>query len=146
MRLRNVLTRARSGPGPVVAVLAVLFAGMTICAGTTLAAAHPASNAAAVTAGPAPHILDFARGLRGARLKLPKGPSRVAVAANVDGCDHDYGRVSQCVPWTIPAPAADRCQWLAAHGFGPLKVTGRDRLDLDTNRDGVACDHPDAGA
>jgi hypothetical protein len=148
MRLPYVSARIRRGPGLVIAIL-VLVVGAVVVAGTTAASAGPGPSlavpAAAARPGPAPHILDFARGLRGARLKLPSGPHHVSVAWNVDGCDHDYGAVSQCVPWTIPTSAGHGCQWLAAHGFGLLKVHGRDRLGLDTNHDGTACDHGDAG-
>ena len=135
----------------VIALLAAVAVAVAIAATAAVAAAgDPAARLAvpesAAGTRPAPHILDFARGLRGARLKLPKGPSHVTVAWNVDGCDHDYGRADQCVPWTVPAPPGDGCQWLAAHGFAPLKVRGRDRLGLDTNHDGVACGRGDAGA
>jgi len=118
-------------------------------AGTTASAAHDAPylavSAKAAAQRPAPYIHDFARGLRDKPLKNPSGPHHVAVAWNVDGCDHDYGTVNQCVPWNIPAPAGQRCQWLKANGFGPLKVAGRDREHLDTNRDGIACDTGDNG-
>jgi hypothetical protein len=150
MRWRNVLTWARSGPRPATATLAALIGCVTIVAGATVAAAHPTPSLSvsksAVRARPAPHILDFARDLHGARLKLPKGPHHVTVAWNVDGCDHDYGSANKCVPWTIPAPAGQGCEWLAAHGFGLLPVRGRDRLGLDTNHDGIACDKGDVGA
>ena len=150
MRLKSVLTWVRSGPGPAAAAatLTAVFAGVTVFAGATIAAAHPAPVLAVSVpaAAPAPHILPFAQDLLGARLALPAGPLHVAVAWNVDGCDHDYGSASQCVPWTIPAPAGQGCQWLAAHGFGPLKVNGRDRLGLDANQDGIACDQGDQGA
>ena len=146
----NVLTRVRSTRRRAAATVIVLLAAMVVVAGATAAAAGPAPSLsvqkAAAGARPAPHILDFARGLRGARLKLPKGPSHVPVAWNVDGCDHDYGGANQCVPWTIPASAGHGCPWLAAHRFGPLKVHGRDRLGLDTNHDGIACDQGDVTA
>lgn len=153
--MRNVPARARSVRNSTArrrtaTIVIALLAAVAIVVGATAAAARPDPSLpvpkAAVGARPAPHILDFARGLRGARLKLPKGPHHVAVAWNVDGCDHDYGNANQCVPWTIPAPAGQGCQWLAAHGFGPLKVRGRDRLGLDTNHDGIACDKGDVGA
>jgi hypothetical protein len=78
----------------------------------------------------------------------PKNPrkSGVKVAEGYDGCDHTYGEISQCVPWTFPAMArSERCDWLSEHGFGPLTVHGRDRHKLDTNRDGVACYRGDLG-
>jgi hypothetical protein len=162
MGLKDVTDRIGKGRGLAIltlvagaAVAAGVIAAGAVAAGATAAAAHPAASlpaaktaaraaAGVVVSRPAPHILNFARGLRGQRLPLPEGPHHVTVAWNVDGCDHDYGRAGQCVPWTVPAPAGQGCQWLSAHGFGPLKVRGRDRLHLDANHDGVACDKGDA--
>jgi hypothetical protein len=131
----------------------LVLAGSVIVAGPTEATPRPAPSLpvsrAAAAAHPAAHVLPFAQDLRGARWKLPKGPSRVPVAWNVDGCDHDYGAASQCVPWQFPGsaavPAGQGCAWLAAHGFGPLPVRGRDRLGLDTNQDAIACGPGDKG-
>jgi hypothetical protein len=148
MSVRKILIRMRHVPRHAVAIFAIVAAG-TIAGGAT-AVAHPEPSLSvpksAVGAKPVPHILNFARDLRGQRLKLPAGPQRVPVPWNVDGCDHGYGTVNQCVPWTIPASAGQRCPWLAAHGFGPLKVHGRDRQNLDVNHDGMACDKGDVGA
>jgi hypothetical protein len=68
----------------------------------------------------------------------------VAVPVNVDGCDHDYGLASQCVPTTYPPGVTDRCAWLLAHGYGPLPIVGADRQQLDTDHNGIACDPGDA--
>jgi hypothetical protein len=72
-------------------------------------------------------------------LPSPTGsPSQKPV--NVDGCDHNYGPVNVCVPWTFPAGITDKCGWLRQHGYTlPLAVHGTDRQGLDTNRDGSAC-------
>ncbi|MGW7195069.1 galactose oxidase-like domain-containing protein [Streptomyces chryseus] len=70
-----------------------------------------------------------------------KGPKAgVKLPEGYDGCDHAYGEVSACVPWKFPAkvPAADRCAWLKAKGYGVLDVR-RDRHGLDRNKDGRAC-------
>jgi len=147
MSMRNVLVRMRRVPGHTVAIFAIVAGGIIV--GGATAAAHPEPSLlvpkSAVGTKPTPHILDFAQDLRGERLKLPAGPRRVPVPWNVDGCDHDYGTVNQCVPWTVPASVGQRCQWLAAHGFSPLKVRGRDRQNLDSNHDGMACDKGDVG-
>jgi hypothetical protein len=148
MNLKSIFAWVRTGRGLALVILIALFAASVgVLARPTMAAAHP--SAAMVvshkTDRPAPHVFAFARDLHGSRWKLPKGPSHVKVAWNVDGCDHAYGSANQCVPWDIPGPARNRCHWLAAHGFGKLKIRGRDRLHLDTNRDGVACDKGDAG-
>ncbi|MCX5204563.1 DUF1929 domain-containing protein [Streptomyces sp. NBC_00237] len=80
----------------------------------------------------------------------PKAPRGVLLADGYDGCDHAYGTVSTCVPWTFPQleqgrphsklapPVADRCEWLKSKGYGPLEAR-RDRHGLDRDGDGVAC-------
>jgi hypothetical protein len=149
MNAQKILNSLRKRPRRTALIAVPLVAVAAVVAGTTASAAHDtphlAVSAKAGAQRPAPYIHDFARGLRDKPLKNPSGPHHVGVAWNVDGCDHDYGTVNQCVPWNIPAPAGQRCQWLAAQGFGPLKVAGRDREHLDTNRDGVACDAGDKG-
>lgn len=68
------------------------------------------------------------------------GHHGVKMAAGFDGCDHAYGRIGQCVPWTFPKmPRADRCAWLLDRGYGRLEVHGRDRHRLDRDKDGIAC-------
>jgi len=144
MNLKSVLARVRTGPAlATAALIALITAGITVLALTTTVPAH--ASPAVKRPTPAPHILNFANKLSGARIKLPTGPTHVAVPWNVDGCDHAYGTANQCVPWTIPGRAANRCHWLAAHGFGKLKVRGTDRLHLDTNGDRMACNKGDAG-
>ena len=65
--------------------------------------------------------------------------ARLSMAPNLDGCDHDYGTVAQCVPATFPAGVTDKCAWLAAHGFKNLKVVGVDRQNLDPDGNKIAC-------
>ncbi|MDH6131489.1 hypothetical protein P3T37_000858 [Kitasatospora sp. MAA4] len=101
---------------------------------------------------PAPHVMDFAQGLSAPARRSAAVPQAggAPVAATADGCDHAYGDINVCVPWTFPAAAGtapgDGCRWLLAHGYPALAVHGRDRLGLDTDHDGTACDHGDAGA
>ncbi|GAA3064735.1 hypothetical protein GCM10020000_55470 [Streptomyces olivoverticillatus] len=50
-----------------------------------------------------------------------------------------------CVPTVFPqsvaATAQARCSWLKGHGYGKLKVNGRDDpLGLDPDHNGWACD------
>ena len=64
----------------------------------TAAPAAPTSTRRA-----APHINPFATALTGTR-RLPdptRGP--VTLPEGFDGCDHAYGTLRQCVPWTFPA-------------------------------------------
>ncbi len=149
MDAHKILGNVREHPRRMALIVAPLVAGAAVFAGATASAAHDAPHLAvpakAAAERAAPYIHDWARGLRDKPLKNPSGPRHVAVAWNVDGCDHDYGAANQCVPWSIPAAAGQRCQWLKAHGFGPLKVAGRDRENLDTNNDGIACDAGDNG-
>jgi len=113
---------------------------------TKIATPSPPSAAAAtrtpgrVAAVAEPYVQDFA-GQPGAK-PLPKLPSPTvthSVRANVDGCDHNYGEVTQCVPWTFPPGTADKCDWLRERGFKELRVAGTDRQKLDDDHDGVAC-------
>jgi hypothetical protein len=68
----------------------------------------------------------------------------VAVApAGLGGCEREYGTSAHCVPSSYPPGVTDRCAWLRAHGYEPLQVIGPDRLGLDTNHNGVACDPGD---
>lgn len=92
---------------------------------------------------PAPFEQNFAHGAP-TLAPLPSPTALHAVAAHIDGCDHNYGRPGQCVPWTFPPGTTDRCEWLLAHGLAALPVVGTDRLNLDANDDGIACGHVDA--
>jgi hypothetical protein len=149
MDAKKILGNVRGRPRRTALMIAPLVAGAAIFAGATASAAHDAPHldvpAKAAAQRPGPYVHDFARGLKNKPLRNPRGPRHVTVAWNVDGCDHDYGTANQCVPWAIPAPAGQRCQWLSAHGFGPLRVYGRDRQNLDSNQDGIACDTGDNG-
>ncbi|WP_327064849.1 hypothetical protein [Kitasatospora sp. NBC_01302] len=163
-------TPRRRAAGPLTVALAALgtaAAGLTLAltlpattarshpapSGTVLTGAAPA-GAAAQQQGPqqrpAPHVMDFAQGLDDPAKQPPPQADSTPVPATADGCDHAYGDINVCVPWTFPpaagtAPGAG-CRWLLAHGYPPLAVHGRDRLGLDTDHDGTACDHGDAGA
>ena len=116
---------------------------------TARAAPEPPSTAdkratptTAVSAGP--HLQPYALALGGAvhpSLAPPTTP--VAQPITVDGCDHDYGTPNQCVPITYPAGVGNRCAWLIAHGFGPMKVVGTDAEHLDSDHNGIACDPGD---
>ncbi|WP_460363166.1 hypothetical protein, partial [Actinocorallia lasiicapitis] len=64
------------------------------------------------------------------------------VAEGYDGCDHNYGTVSQCVPWRFPdgiGRVPDKCEWLRLNGFRDLPVVGKDRQGLDADGDKIAC-------
>ncbi|GAA0688810.1 hypothetical protein GCM10010193_48650 [Kitasatospora atroaurantiaca] len=142
-------------------LVAVAVAGAA--AGTTLGLAQASPTAApapatvvqqdSAQATPAPHILDFAHGLKDSPKKLPASATAVPQPVDVDGCDHDYGVIGQCVPVAFPpgvgTSTQERCDWLKAHGFKELKVHNRakaadkDKLKLDKNKDGVACGRGD---
>lgn len=90
---------------------------------------------------PAPFVQNFAGQPGVARQKPRQRPTApVKVAPTIDGCDRAYGTIAQCVPVRFPAGVTDRCGWLRDHGFKDLKVTGRDRQNLDPDRNGIACD------
>jgi hypothetical protein len=110
----------------------------------------PGGTAVAPTANvvpavsPAPFVQPFADGPAASPLPKQKSPTApLEVSAFVDGCDHDYGTGTECVPLAFPGGvtgAEGKCAWLAAHGFTDLVVVGRDSQGLDADGDGVACD------
>ncbi|MFI1994167.1 hypothetical protein [Actinoplanes sp. NPDC020271] len=108
--------------------------------GKPVPAATPPANPVPAAA-PAPFVQHFASGATAGPLPRRKSPTAtVDVPAFVDGCDHNYGTPTQCVPLTFPPGVTDRCAWLAAHGFTQLLVAGRDDQHLDPDGDGTACD------
>jgi hypothetical protein len=72
---------------------------------------------------------------------LPSPTTTHFVRPNVDGCDHNYGEITQCVPWTFPPGTEDKCAWLTERGFHPLTVAAKDRQRLDPDGNKIACDH-----
>lgn len=63
------------------------------------------------------------------RVSQPVGPA-------VSGCDRHYGSANVCVPTVFPGEvkptALARCTWLKDHGYGPLRLNGKDDpLNLD---------------
>lgn len=127
----------------------VALAAAAVLASSVLAALSASVPADAVAAPgrsakaprPAPRVLPFASKPGPAKARIAKRPAKVPVAAFADGCDRAYGTIAQCVPLSFPKPAKgeSKCAWLAARGFGPLAVRGKDGQKLDSNRDGVAC-------
>jgi hypothetical protein len=119
-----------------------------LAAGSSAPPSVPPAAATAVPSSPAaggpaaePFVQNFA-GRPGAkpRKPLPSPTGTHHVRPNVDGCDHNYGEITQCVPWTFPAGTEDKCAWLAARGFGTLKVVAADRQRLDPDGNKIACD------
>jgi hypothetical protein len=100
--------------------------------------AAPPSRAAAAVAEPFVQTFADQPGVR-PRPPVPSPTATLRIAANIDGCDHNYGAPTQCVPWTFPAGTADKCGWLTEHGFAALKVVGTDRQHLDPDHDRIAC-------
>ncbi|MFI7547815.1 hypothetical protein [Actinoplanes sp. NPDC049599] len=108
------------------------------------AAATAASSSPAAPGGPVaePFVQNFA-GQPGVKpLKPLPSPTKTRyVRPNVDGCDHNYGEITQCVPWTFPPGTKDKCAWLTERGFLPLTVAAADRQKLDPDGNKVACDN-----
>lgn len=71
------------------------------------------------------------------------------MSPQISGCDRHYGSANVCVPTVFPETVRAtktksltraRCDWLAANGYGVLKVNGKDDpLRLDPDRNGRAC-------
>lgn len=135
------------------AVIAAMAGGTALVLPKAAPVAAPEQTVAVQQAAPgttpAPHILDFAKGLKNPPKKLPAAATPVPVPVDVDGCDHGYGTAGQCVPVVFPPGVGDstkeRCDWLKDHGFKELKVhdkvkaADKDKLKLDKNKDGIAC-------
>jgi hypothetical protein len=100
--------------------------------------AAPPSRAAAGVAEPFVQTFADQPGVR-PQPPVASPTATLRIAANIDGCDHNYGAPTQCVPWTFPAGTADKCGWLTEHGFAALKVVGTDRQHLDPDHDGIGC-------
>ena len=139
----TVLAGIRRHPGRALVVCAALV-GVSVFTGQTVASAGPEATLAVpqtqLRATAAPLVMNFDGSLTGQRMKTYTHPRVIAVAWNVDGCDHDYGQPNVCVPWKIPAASPEAaCAWLKAHGFGPLKVLGTNRQHLPENAAGYVC-------
>ncbi|MFD7546944.1 galactose oxidase-like domain-containing protein [Streptomyces sp. NPDC059816] len=106
---------------------------------------HGGAGAGAGAAeAPAPHVQDFADDLSAKPRKPLKKRGSQPVSPTVSGCDRHYGAAGVCVPTDYPpqvkATTAARCDWLARHDYGRLKVNGEtDPQRLDPDRDGIAC-------
>ncbi|MFE7132834.1 galactose oxidase-like domain-containing protein [Streptomyces sp. NPDC057638] len=93
---------------------------------------------------PAPRVHEFADALEKPARKPLKKRDSAPVSPKVSGCERAYGAAGVCVPVTFPATVARtteaRCDWLAARGFGRLKLNGTaDPHGLDRDNDGRAC-------
>jgi hypothetical protein len=113
--------------------------------GTGTGAATPEKAAKATRPGkratPAPFVQTFAGQPGITRQKPKRKPTApVKVAPAVDGCDRAYGTIAHCVPLRFPEGVTDKCAWLRERGFKDLKVVGKDRQQLDPDRNGIACD------
>lgn len=124
-RLRAGRVRPALGAGAV-----LLLAGGAIVTGAVRGDAGPGRPVSGPVASAPPHVIAQARGLTGRR--HPVGaPSQVPLPINVDGCNHDYGVVGQCVPIAAPGGGRVTCAVLKRSGLldQPLHV-GRDSLAL----------------
>jgi hypothetical protein len=121
-----------------------LAAGPSATPSVPPTSAAPGAPSSTAPAGPTaePFVQNFA-GQPGVRPRkpLPSPTTTHFVRPNVDGCDHNYGGITQCVPWTFPAGTTDKCLWLADRGFRDLRVAAADRQKLDPDGNKIACDH-----
>ena len=148
MKTKNVLGAIRLHPGRTLAVCVPLVA-VSVFTGTTMASAQPEATLAVspsqASATPAPYVPSFGDGTTAVpagktRVVRNKSDAPIKEPVNIDGCDHDYGTGSQCIPWHIPASSPQAaCAWLKANGFGSLKVYGTNRQHLPENSAGYVC-------
>ncbi|MEV6654196.1 galactose oxidase-like domain-containing protein [Streptomyces sp. NPDC051219] len=105
---------------------------------------HLGGPAALAQDAPSAHVHSFADDPEKAPKKPLKKRASAPVAPTIAGCDRHYGTANVCVPTVFPktvkATTKARCEWLAAHDYGRLKVNGKDDpLRLDPDRDGRTC-------
>jgi hypothetical protein len=141
---RTVATGVRRHPWRTAAAVCVPVLAASVITGTTMASARPAPylavSTSALSAAPAQHVLVFGSSPAKPVTDIKPGAVAVRESWNVDGCDHDYGTPNQCVPWAIPgATPQAKCAWLAANGFGALKVYRANRQDLPEDAQGYVC-------
>jgi len=143
MNTKNVFGAIRRHPGRTLAVCVPLVA-VSVFTGTTMASAQPEATLAvspsAASASPAPYVPYFGGSTAGNTHVVKNRDVPIKEPVNIDGCDHDYGTGSQCIPWHIPASSPQAaCAWLKANGFGSLKVYGTNRQHLPENSAGYVC-------
>jgi len=143
MNTKNIFGAIRRHPGRTLAVCVPLVA-VSVFTGSTMASAQPEATLAvspsAASASPAPYVPYFGGSVSGETRVVKNRDVPIKEPVNIDGCDHDYGTGSQCVPWQIPASSPQAaCAWLKANGFGPLKVYGTNRQHLPENSAGYVC-------
>lgn len=87
---------------------------------------------------------------RGVRVTSPRrasdvlgDPKKTGVLSS--GCAVGYGTAGQCVPARAPGAGATTCRTVLPAFPRGIRVTGRDTLHLDTDRDGLACGDGDRG-
>ncbi len=108
----------------------LLLAGGAIVTGAVRGEAGPGRAVPKPVASAPPHVVAQAQGLTGRRHRVGT-PSQVPLPIGVDGCNHDYGVVGQCVPIAAPGGGRVTCVVLKWSGLldQPLHV-GRDSLAL----------------
>jgi len=143
MNTKNIFGAIRRHPGRTLAVCVPLVA-VSVFTGSTMASAQPEATLAvspsAASASPAPYVPYFGGSTAGNTHVVKNRDVPIKEPVNIDGCDHDYGTGSQCIPWHIPASSPQAaCAWLKANGFGSLKVYGTNRQHLPENSAGYVC-------
>ena len=144
MNTKNIFGAIRRHPGRTLAVCVPLVA-VSVFTGSTMASAQPEATLAvspsAASASPAPYVPYFGDSVSANTHAVKKNRNvPIKEPVNIDGCDHDYGTGSQCIPWHIPASSPQAaCAWLKANGFGSLKVYGTNRQNLPENSAGYVC-------
>lgn len=110
---------------------------------TALAEAPPAAEPPSEE----PTVAPYATKMSGKKVTAsPEAVAKVSpaiVPPNVDGCDHGYGTAGMCVPWEFPAGITSykqKCAWLKDENYPELAVHGTDRLQLDPDKNKIACD------
>ena len=105
------------------------------------------AEAAAGRNGAGARTEKLARGVAMGKIQRPPNLPNPNVTGSISsGCLIDYGKPgAQCLPARARGGAAVTCAYVVSLFPKGIAVSGRDRLGLDSNRDGIACGPGDRG-
>lgn len=129
-----------------------LTAQVQDAAGAPRAGSNPATQrqgslaaAAGRRQGPGTRTDRPAVGVRTGKI-VRQAPAAAEAGVSRSGCAVGYGRPgAQCLPARGPNDTTLTCAFVRTLFSAGIAVTGTDPLDLDTDRDGVACGPRDTG-
>jgi hypothetical protein len=162
----QMTTRRRTAAGAMVGVVALLAAWSTTTGGTLATAAPPFGSEGVVSepvaephalVGPEAQAVNAGQRAQATGVKMRKAPQvdvKKLMGTGNGGCVVGYGAPGQCLLVVPPSHAVHAahgmdvpwtCQEMRTIFVKGIKVQrGKDSLQLDSNKDGVACGEGDA--